>query len=144
MIDVKELFVGAWVQVLDCPTPERVLAIYRGITGDCIHLTDLECAAGLIVYATKVEPVAISHTILEGNGFKQSEDRCNEWILDIAERRNDNDVRVFLYENSGVWTFQCMSCGLGYQHELTKCYIKNLHQLQVALKLSGIHYEIGI
>lgn len=86
-----------------------------------------------------IEPIHIKPEMLVKNGFEAYSDMHNSWKFDIAD-----NIRVWMFKNSYVWTFQVMSYGLGYNHCVAKAFIRHIHQLQNAMRLAGIDKEIEL
>lgn len=86
-----------------------------------------------------IQPIPITPEILEKNGWSEFSDYHNSWRLDIA-----SDKRVWMFKNSHDWTFQVMSWGLGHNHSVAKAYIKDIHELQHALRLAGVEKKIEL
>lgn len=86
---------------------------------------------------SEIRGVPITAKVLEKNGWSEFSDYHNSWKLDVA-----SDKRVWMFKNSHDWTFQVMSWGLGYNHSVAKAYIKDIHELQRALRLAKVGKEI--
>jgi hypothetical protein len=139
---IEDLSVGDWVQAkmtkwdyedLDITPSMKVVKIEK----DCVRLgfslDDLEFE----VFVEDLQPIPITAEVLEKNGWSEFSDYHNSWKLDIA-----SDKRVWMFKNSHDWTFQVMSWGLGHNHSVAKAYIKDIHELQHALRLAKVDKEI--
>lgn len=134
-IRIEDVSIGDWFQArmvkwdyedLDITPSMKVVKIEK----DCVRLgfslDDLEFE----VFVEDLQPIPITAEVLEKNGWSEFSDYHNSWKLDIA-----SDIRVWMFKNSHDWTFQVMSWGLGHNHSVAKAYIKDIHELQHALRL---------
>jgi hypothetical protein len=123
-LKISDLSVGDWV---------KIQGVIREI--DYLYGKNNVCDTPIEF----VEPIPITPEILEKNGWSEFSDYHNSWKLDIA-----SDKRVWMFKNSHDWTFQVMSWGLGHNHSVAKAYIKDIHELQHALRLAGIEKDIEL
>ena len=107
------------------------LSVTGGVEVCCANGKHVRCSDGFI------SAIPITAEILEKNGWSEFSDYHNSWKLDIA-----SDKRVWMFKNSHDWTFQVMSWGLGHNHSVAKAYIKDIHELQHALRLAKVGKEI--
>lgn len=134
-IDVRDLSIGDWVR-----DGNGIIAKVRGIENwSDGYILNVQTVSGSIctLSATGALPIPITAKVLEKNGWSEFSDYHNSWKLDIA-----SDKRVWMFKNSHDWTFQVMSWGLGHNHSVAKAYIKDIHELQHALRLAKTGKEI--
>lgn len=135
-ICVSDLSIGDWV-IVEWPDGERwrsrltQLSVTGAVEVCCANDKHVRCSDGFI------SAIPITAEILERNGWSEFSDYHNSWKLDI-----DSDKRVWMFKNSHDWTFQVMSWGLGHNHSVAKAYIKDIHELQHALRLAKMEKEI--
>ena len=139
-ISVSDLSVGDWFQARivkwdyddsDITPPMRIAEISSDEV--MLQLGSVKHYA----FVEDLQPIPITAEVLEKNGWSEFSDYHNSWKLDI-----DSDKRVWMFKNSHDWTFQVMSWGLGHNHSVAKAYIKDIHELQHALRLAKVGKEI--
>ena len=137
-LKISDLSVGDWVEYEGLHYPITFVGYGEGDDGSLVNLIrpDLSCFTCKI---SDIRPIPITAEILEKNGWSEFSDYHNSWKLDI-----DSDKRVWMFKNSHDWTFQVMSWGLGHNHSVAKAYIKDVHQLQHALRLAEVDKEINL
>lgn len=138
-IDIRDLSIGDWVNQKMNDGTYQVQWIEREMVG-LIKYTRTEEDGSIRLTAVPlsfIEPIPLTPEILEKNGWSEFSDYHNSWKLDIA-----SDKRVWMFKNSHDWTFQVMSWGLGHNHSVAKAYIKDIHELQHALRLAKVGKEI--
>lgn len=135
-INVRDLSIGDWV-IVEWPDGERWrgkltrLSATDAVEVCCANDKHVRCSSDFIT------PIPITAEMLGKNGWTEFSDCHNSWKLDISD-----DMRVWMFKNSHDWTFQVMSWGLGHNHSVAKAYIKNIHDLQHALRLAKVGKEI--
>ena len=127
-ISVSDLSIGDWVNQKMNDGTYQVQWIEREMVGLIKHTGTEEDGS-----------IRLTPEILEKNGWSEFSDYHNSWKLDIAD-----DMRVWMFKNSYDWTFQVMSWGLGHNHSVAKAYIKDIHELQRALRLAKVEKEIVV
>lgn len=138
-IDIRDLSIGDWVNQKMNDGAHQVQWIEREMVGLIKH-TGTEEDGSIRLTAVPlsfIEPIPLTPEILEKNGWSEFSDYHNSWKLD-----NASDKRVWMFKNSHDWTFQVMSWGLGHNHSVAKAYIKDIHELQHALRLAKVGKEI--
>ena len=132
----EDLMIGDWV-------------IRRGVPEEPMRLYDMKTSAGLVYLDQdgrgvtekfeNIEPILLTHEIMEKNGFNLYPEETNVFYLN-AEYRHDLDTvclyigdieRPSIYGNDslGEKTYVVLHC-------------KYVHELQHLLKLCGIEKEI--
>lgn len=135
-LKICDLSVGDWVlNRKGFPTKVQVITS----EGNMRCGEDAKPEHSVHIWITDVSPIPITPEILEKNGWSEFSDYHNSWRLDIA-----SDKRVWMFKNSHDWTFQVMSWGLGHNHSVAKAYIKDIHELQHALRLAGVEKKIEL
>lgn len=135
-IKVEDLGIGDWVKMED----EHYQIYHLTLAGDVYGHRKVNITSSEEVFDGSIAdvcPIPITAEILEKNGWSEFSDYHNSWKLDIA-----SDKRVWMFKNSHDWTFQVMSWGLGHNHSVAKAYIKDIHELQHALRLAKVGKEI--
>lgn len=141
-VRTEDISIGDWFQArmvkidyedLDITPPMRVAEISSDEV--MLQLGSVKHYA----FVDDLQPIHITAEVLEKNGWSEFSDYHNSWKLDI-----DSDKRVWMFKNSHDWTFQVMSWGLGHNHSVAKAYIKDIHELQHALRLAGIEKDIEL
>ena len=142
-ISISDLSIGDWV------CAEQLCGVYSeprltppmnvvGLGESWVNLEiDSEQGDPFEFEPSEIRGVPITAEVLEMNGWSKFSDCHNSWKLDIA-----SDKRVWMFKNSHDWTFQVMSWGLGHNHSVAKAYIKDIHELQRALRLAKVGKEI--
>ena len=102
--------------------------------------------------AENTSPIPLTPEILEKNGFKlfteehygfiPDIEHPDTWICDIKDTIKNNDVRIWMFEQSNNWCFHCINHGIGSSNNLGKAYITDVHELQHCLRLAKIDKEI--
>lgn len=138
-ISVSDLSIGDWVNQKMNDGAYQVQWIEREMVGLIKHTGTEEDGSirFIAVPLSSIEPIRLTPEILEKNGWSEFSDYHNSWKLDVA-----SDKRVWMFKNSHDWTFQVMSWGLGHNHSAAKAYIKDIHELQHALRLAKVGKEI--
>ena len=131
-IKISELSIGDWVK---CNGFKATIAGYSAESGSIHLLTKQKNKMWFGVES--IEPILLTPEILEKNGFIDYAVGKGWYVLNVA-----GDLRVWLHRNSHDWTFQVMSWGLGHNHSVAKAYIKDIHELQRALRLAKVEKEI--
>lgn len=142
-ISVSDLSVGDYVRVRMCKwdydDPDTLDAKVLSIEGNSVGVGYDNSGILMSAFVDDLQPIPITVEVLEKNGWSEFSDYHNSWKLDIA-----SDKRVWMFNNSHDWTFQVMSWGLGHNHSVAKAYIKDIHELQRALRLAKTGKEIVI
>ena len=135
-ISVSDLSIGDWVCV---QFPDGDKWSGRIVSSSNTGRMRVLCSNTKVVGCTIhfICPIPITAEVMEKNGWSEFSDYHNSWKLDI-----DSDKRVWMFKNSHDWTFQVMSWGLGHNHSVAKAYIKDIHELQHALRLAKVGKEI--
>lgn len=140
-ISVSDLSIGDWVRVRMCKwdydDPDTLDAKVLSIEGNSVGVGYDECGICMSAFVDDLQPIPITAEVLEKNGWSEFSDYHNSWKLDIA-----SDKRIWMFKNSHDWTFQVMSWGLGHNHSVAKAYIKDVHELQHALRLAKLGEDI--
>ena len=140
-MDAKDLMIGDWVNFLvdtaggetreDPMTneyhPMKIISLSSWYNND----GEVESAEGVINDIDQIEPIPLTPEILEKNGFELQRDKSELGTLDTY------------WLGSELGTFRIHKLNNGdYQFGLAK--IRNIHELQHALRLSGIEKEITV
>ena len=135
----NELMIGDWVRIVDDDTNQYFETRITGISdlgniyaplpeGEHSYPFAAECA----------DPIPLTREILEQNGW--SEDYNAETDILGHHFPEDKDLNLELYisdvDETVVWTLNCYEYGV--------LPLRYVHELQHALRLSGIHKEITI
>ena len=107
--------------------PMKIVSLSSWVNND----GEVESAEGVINDIDQVKPIPLTPEILEKNGFELQRDKSELGTLDTY------------WLGSELGTFRIHKLNNGdYQFGLAK--IRNIHELQHALRLSGIEKEITV
>ena len=134
---IEELSAGDWVR--DGSTPYKVTWIEKGAVGLRRDVDTSMTLTALPIYF--IQPIPITAEILEKNGWlppRAEIDRDTWWWT------NKVDTAIEASEYQGEWQLTIIE-----QREIQYNYrlglgLKNVHQLQHALRLAGVEKEIEI
>lgn len=116
MLTSKDLMIGDWYALRGQP--------HKCTASDIAYIAECE-EKGV---PTDISEILITFKILENNGFKKLVTKCIY-----------GDIIMKSYSNE-CWRF----CTYTKKHEESVVYIRSIHELQHALRLCGIEYEITL
>lgn len=123
-MDIRDLSIGDWV--LDGNNnPAQILAIENWSDGYVLNVRIKDIGIGVVVI-TRVRPIPITQEILEKNGISKTYEG-DEYAVYKGEGFNVTEYYTELWE---------------FERHRNRLMIRNVHQLQHALRLAGIEKEI--
>lgn len=121
-IKISDLSIGDWVK---CNGFKATIAGYNAESGSIQVLTKQKNKMWFGI--EHIEPIPLTPEILEKNGF---EENCGRWY---------NSEALMEFEQYKDGWCRTINCG-----EYSVYFIKYVHQLQHALRLTGVEKEIEV
>lgn len=123
---IEELSIGDWVKVDIYHTPRRVMRVNMEWSDDggSVYLMSVARKFGISV----IDPIPLTAEILEKNGISKTYE-SDEYAVYKGEGFNVTEYYTELWE---------------FERRRNRLMIRNVHQLQHAMRLAGIDKEIEL
>lgn len=143
-IKISALSVGDWVRYDRGTDAVQIMGIYVRNNQESIVMSDSYYPDGVIGFVEHIKPIPLTPEILEKNGFEAP--KAKVWN-DSWYWSNRKDVALELRESFGLWYMEIVTkeqrSGLQSNRKLG-IGLKDVHQLQHALRLAGVEKEIEV
>lgn len=130
-IKISELSIGDWVQTVDCEARQKKCCVVEGIEKwrpDYVVVLKYEDGGIETLGIGCIEPIPLTPAILEKNGISKTYE-SDEYAVYKGEGFNVTEYYTELWE---------------FEKHRNRLMLRNVHQLQHALRLAGVGKEIEV
>lgn len=127
-IKISELSVGDWVRYDRGTDAVQIMGIYVRNNQECVVMSDSYYPDGVIGFVEHIKPIPLTPEILEKNGISKTYE-SDEYAVYKGEGFNVTEYYTELWE---------------FERHRNRLMIRNVHQLQHALRLAGVGKEIEV
>ena len=137
-MNIRDLSIGDLVRIGECGTHKGEYAKIAALTSGCNYI-GLFNTCHFEECEDDIDPISISGEILERNGFVRDKRCSSRWIFDCAS----NSVYVTAPRGYAYVTIYRKTLH-GFRRIIDTLQIGSVHELQHALRLSGINKEFEL
>ena len=127
-IKIRELSIGDWVRYDRGTDAVQIMGIYVRNNQECVVMSDSYYPDGVIGFVEHIKPIPLTPEILEKNGISKTYE-SDEYAVYKGEGFNVTEYYTELWE---------------FERHRNRLMIRDVHQLQHALRLAGVEKEIEV